>query len=84
MMQDLRILKNNIDHLYKLGPALLFHSDTNLVLENVLVHPVKKNHVLFVTEELIWLLFLNILSFNFVQMPNKSLRWKWKFTESEL
>ena len=38
----------------------------------VLVHFVDKSHILVVTE-LIWLLLLNILSFNFVQTPNKSL-----------
>ena len=54
MIQDLRILKNNIDHLSKRQPPPLFHSDTNLVLENVLVHPVEKAHVLVVTVELIW------------------------------
>ena len=30
-------------------------------------------HILVVTVELIWLLLLNILSFNFVPTPNKSL-----------
>ena len=38
------------------------------VLAHVLIH-----YVLVVTVELIWLLFLNILSFNFVPAPNKSL-----------
>ena len=32
-----------------------------------------KTHVLVVTVELIWLLLLNILSFNFVPTPNKFL-----------
>ena len=32
-----------------------------------------KIHALVVTVELIWLLLLNILSFNFVPMPNKFL-----------
>ena len=36
----------------------------------------KKNHVLVVAVELIWFLFLNILSFNFVQTPNQSLRFR--------
>ena len=35
-----------------------------------------QTHVLFVTVELIWLLFLNILSFNFVPTPSKCLRLK--------
>ena len=34
-----------------------------------------KTHVLVVTVDLIWLLFLNILSFNFVATPRKSLRF---------
>ena len=32
--------------------------------------------VLVVAVELIWLLFLNMFSFNFIQMPNKSLRFR--------
>ena len=40
-------------------------------------------HVLGVTVELIWLLFLNILSFNFLQTPNKSLRFR-KFRRSNV
>ena len=40
---------------------------------NTLVHLLEKPPVLVVTVELIWLLFLNILSFNFIQMPNQSL-----------
>ena len=68
------IMKNNINHLSNRGPPPFFHSDTNLVLGNVLVHSVEKTHVLVVTGELTWLLFLNILSFNYVQTTNKSLR----------
>ena len=60
MMQDPRILYNNIDYLSKQRPPTFFHSDTSLVLKNVLVHPVEKTHVLVETVELIWLLFLNI------------------------
>ena len=41
----------------------------------VLIHSVDKTHVLVVTEELIWLLYLNILSFNFVPTWKKSLTW---------
>ena len=48
------------------GTTTIFHSDTNPVLVHVLVHFVDKTYVLVVTVELIWLLFLNILSFNFV------------------
>ena len=40
----------------------------------VLAHSVDKIHILVVTGELIWLLFLNILSFNFVPKPNTSFR----------
>ena len=71
MMQDLRISKNNINHLIKRGLPPFSHSNTSLALENVLIHPVEKTHVLVVKVDLIWLLFLNILSFNFAQMPNK-------------
>ena len=40
----------------------------------VLAHSVNKTHILVVTGELIWLLFLNILSFNFAPQPNKPFR----------
>ena len=40
-----------------------------------MVHSVDKTHVLDATVDLIWLLFLNILSFNFVATPRKSLRF---------
>ena len=43
-----------------------------LMLGHVLVHSVDNIHALVVTVKLIWLLFLNILPFNFVPMPNKS------------
>ena len=46
------------------------------MLGHVLVHSVDKTHVLDVTVELIRLFFLNILSFNFVPTPNKSLRFR--------
>ena len=81
MIQDPPILKNNIDHLNKQGPPAFFHFDTNPVLSNLLVHSVEKTHVLVVTVRFIWFLFLNILSSNFVQMPNKSL-WIKKFKRS--
>ena len=51
-------------------------SDTNHKLEHVLGHSVDKTHVLIVAVELIWFLLLNILSFNFVPTPNKSLRFR--------
>ena len=81
MIQHPHILKNSIDHLSKRGPPPFFHSNTNLVLGNVLVYSVEKAHVLVVTGELIWLLFLNILSFNYMQTPNKSHGFK-KFRRS--
>ena len=43
---------------------------------HVLTHSITKTHVPVVTVELIWLLLLNILSFNFVPIPNKFLRLK--------
>ena len=74
-MQYPHTLKNNIYHSGKRGPPLFFHSDTSPVLGHVLDHSVDKTHVLVVTVELIWLLFLNILSFNFVPTANKSIRF---------
>ena len=66
-------LKTNIYHSNKWGPPPFFHSDINPVLGHFLVHCANKTHVLVVIAELIWLLFLNILSFNFVRTPSKSL-----------
>ena len=60
-----RTLKNNIHHSNKRGASPFFHSNTNPVLAYVLIHPVDTTHVLVVTMELISLLFLNTLSFNF-------------------
>ena len=76
MIQHPRILKNNVNHLSKRDQPPFFHSDTNLVLRNVLVHPVEKSQVQVETVELIWLLFLNILSLNFAQTLSKSPRSK--------
>ena len=67
-------LKNNIYYSDKRVPPPFFHSDTNPVLGHILVHSVDKTHVMVVTVELIQLV-LNILSFNFVPTPNKSLRF---------
>ena len=61
-------------HSNKWGPPPFFHSDTNPVIGHVLVYSVGKTHILVVTVELIWW-FLNILFFNFVPTPNKSLRF---------
>ena len=69
-------LNNNKDHLRKRGAPPFFHSDTNLVLNHVLVHSVDKTHVLVVTVVLIWLLFLNILSFNFFPTSSRSLKFR--------
>ena len=80
-MQHPRILKNKIEYLSKRETPPFFHSDTSVVLWNVLVHYVEKSHFLVVTVELIWLFLLNILSLNFVQKPNKSLRLR-KFRRS--
>ena len=68
IIQYPRTLKNNIYHSNKRGPPPFFN---NILY---LVHSVDKTHVLVVTMELIWSLLLNILSFNFVQTPNKSLK----------
>ena len=68
-------LKINIYHLNKQRPPPFFHPDTNPLIGHTLVHSVDKTHVLVVTVELTWLLFLNILSFKFVPTPRKSLRF---------
>ena len=68
-------LRNNIYHSNKREPLTIFHSDTNPTLDHVLVHSVDRIHALVVTMELIWLLFLNMLSFNFLPTLNKSLRF---------
>ena len=52
----------------------------HLVLRNALVDPFEKTPVLVVVE-LIWFLFLNMLSLNFIQTPNKSRRFR-KFRRS--
>ena len=69
------ILKSNIDHSSKQGPPPFFHLDTSPVLCHSLVHFDDKTHVLAEKVELIWCFFLNIVSFNFVEMPNKSFRF---------
>ena len=45
------------------------------ILGHVLVHSFDKTHVLVGTVELIWMLFSNILFFNFVLTPSKSLNF---------
>ena len=76
-----RTLKNSIYHSNKRIPPPFFHPDTNPAIGHALVHSVDKIHVLVVTVDLIWLLFLNILSFNFVPTPRKSL-WFTRFRRS--
>ena len=66
MIQYPRTLRNNIYHSEKQGTPSFFHPDTNPVIAHALVHFVDKTHILVVTVEVIWLLFLNSLSFNFV------------------
>ena len=68
-----RTLQNNIYHSNKRVPPPFFHSYTNPVFVHVLIYFCDKTHVLVVTVELIWLLLLNIISFNFVIMSNKFL-----------
>ena len=67
--------KNNIYFSNKRGTPPCFHPDTNPAIGHALVHSINKSHVLVVTVELIWFLFLNILSFNFLLTPRKSLRF---------
>ena len=74
-MQYPNTLKNNIYQSNKLKSLLFSHSDTNPVLDFVLVHSVDKTQVLVVTVELIWSLFVNILFFHFVLTLNKPLRF---------
>ena len=44
-----------------------------VMIGQILIQSDDKTHILVVTVKLIWLLFLNILSFNFIPKPNKSL-----------
>ena len=73
-------LKSNIHHSKTRGPPPFFHLDTSSVLDHVLIHSAEntfsRENVLVVKVELIWLLVLNILYFNFVPSPNKFLRLK--------
>ena len=62
-------IQTNRDHNH------FFHPETNPVIGHALVHSVDKTHVMVVSMKLIWLLFLNIFSFNFVPTPRKSLRF---------
>ena len=69
------ILKNNIQHrnierLSKRRHHISFIRIPILYLEMLWPILSKENPVLVVTVELIWLLFLNMLSFNFIQTPD--------------
>ena len=68
-------MKNNICNSNKWVPPLFLHLDTNPVIGHAVVHSVDKTHILDETVDLIWLLFLHILSSNFVVTPRKSLRF---------
>ena len=57
-----------------MGTEPCFRSDSNPVLGQIMVYSVNKIHFLVVTVELILLLFLNILFFNFVSISSKSIR----------
>ena len=70
-----RTLKNNIYRSNKRGTPPCSHPNTNPVIGHALVHSVDKTHDLIVTVELIWLLSLNILSFNFVPTPRTFLKF---------
>ena len=58
-----------------MGITTISSSGYQPVIGHALVHSIDKTHVLDVTVDLIWLLFLNILSFNFVAAPRKFLRF---------
>ena len=64
-IQHPHTLKNSIYHLSKRGLPPFFNSGTNSVLGQVLAYSLKKIHLVVATVKLAWLLFLNIVSFNF-------------------
>ena len=74
-IQYSRTLNGNIYHSNKRGPPPFLLSDTDPIIGHALAHSVDKTHVLVVTLELIWLLFLNIISFNFAPTQRKSFRF---------
>ena len=84
-------LKNNIYHVtpnatikhIKHVMLPFFHSYANPVFGHVLIHYLVKTHVLVVTLKLIWMLLLNILSFNFVPKLSKFLLG-WQDSEEAL
>ena len=83
-IQYAHTLENNIYHLNKPEPPPFFHSDINPILGHVLVHSIDKTHVLVVIVKFIWfrfMLFLDIVSSNFVPTPNKSFRFNFNKTE---
>ena len=76
-------LQNNIYHSNKRIPPTFFNSDTNPVCGHLLIHSFGKNPSLVVTVELIWLLLLNILSFNFIPTTNKFLL-SWQVSQESM
>ena len=68
-----RTPKSNIYHSNKWVQPPFFHSYTNPVFGHILINYFEKTHVLSGTVELIWLLLLNIISFNLAPVPNKFL-----------
>ena len=59
----------------KIGDHHHFFIQIPILCQSCTNHSIDKTHVLVVTVELTWLLFLNMLSFNFVPTLNKSLRF---------
>ena len=75
MIQYPRTLKNNIYHFKEMGTTTISSSGYQPCNWPRLVHSVDKTHVLVVTVNLIWLLLLDILSFNSPTTPRKILRF---------
>ena len=74
-MQYPRTLKSSIYHSKKWGLPLFLHLHTSPVTGQALVNSLDKANVLVVIMNLIQLLFLNILSFNFVTAPKNLFRF---------
>ena len=74
-LQYPRTLKSNIYHSNEWGLPLFLHVDTSPATGHALVDSVDKTRVLVVTVNLIWLLFLNIVSLKFVATPNNLFRF---------
>ena len=81
-------LRSNTYHSNKRVPRPFFHSNTNPVFGHpvfghVLIHYFDKTHVLAGTVELICLLLLNIILFNFAPASNKLL-FRWQDSEKAM